>query len=745
MGLTRVRAEQILDIDYKQAVRVIATSNVSNLATSAPNVVDGVAVSLNDRVLVSGQTTQSQNGLYYVAVVGTGSNGTWVRTSDGNATGEINAGMIVMVTEGNLYADTLWKLITNNPIIIDTTGLEFVLNSQASFDVINANGTPVSANTVSSTINYTSGNNLVITGSDMTDTVLFAVADAPDFSGNVTTQGNLFVSRDISVTGNLTIGANLNVVNVNEYVGATGNISFLGNLLPGASNVINYSLGLPGQPWSNIFVANLNVALFTGTDLSITGTQTSNTLVVNNDATVNGNLTVLGTTTTINSNVIVTNDKNIELANNISTLVNLDGAGLQAGNAANTYVTNWTYNYAANAWSTNVGISAVGNITGSYILGNGSQLTGLPATYGNANVANYLASNSNVVISTTGDFSTTGNVAVQQYLAASNITGIDIQSLGNIGATNGMFTLGVVSAAGNITGNYFIGNGSQLTGLVSVSGTAATVTTNAQPNITSVGTLSTLTVTGSVTAGNLLVSSQGRIGVAPQQEVHVARNGSDTDGNGSITNPYRTITYALAQAGTGYAIVVHPGGYTEDVAINNLNNIALTAAQPGAASPQSYVINGNVTVSGTSGSVLLHSIGVVGSITHSSSGSFFVTAIQMGTGGNSTTFNKTGTGYLEVTNGNWTGGTPAVTISGAGPVTFNGVQLTNLTVNNANASVLLRSVPSAVNTTLTSGTLTVIASSMYGNSNTAPAITTVAGTLNIQNSLLLRANNTAGT
>jgi hypothetical protein len=34
---------------------------------------------------------------------------------------------------------------------------------------------------------------------------------------------------------------------------------------------------------------------------------------------------------------------------------------------------------------------------------------------------------------------------------------------------------------------------------------------------------------------------------------------------------------------------------------------------------------------------------------------------------------------------------------------------------------------------------------MVGNSNTAAAITTVAGTLNIQNSILLRANNTAGT
>jgi hypothetical protein len=223
----------------------------------------------------------------------------------------------------------------------------------------------------------------------------------------------------------------------------------------------------------------------------------------------------------------------------------------------------------------------------------------------------------------------------------------------------------------------------------------------------------------------------------------VARNGSDTDGNGSVTNPYRTITHALTFVGSGDTIVVHPGNYTEDVAINNLFAIAITAAQPGSGA--FYSITGNVTVSGTSSSILLTSIGVIGNITHSSSGSLYVTAIKLGDSNNSTTFTKSGTGYLEATNGDWAAGTPAVAITGNGLVTFNGVQLANLTVNSANASVVLRSVPSAVNTTLTSGTLTVINSTMIGNSNTAPAITTVAGTLNIQNSILLRANNTAGT
>ena len=82
MGLTRPRAYQIFDIDYKQSVRVVTVSNVT-LGGGAPSQVDGVSLSLHDRVLVTGQSTISQNGLYYVTTVGTGSNGTWQRSVDG--------------------------------------------------------------------------------------------------------------------------------------------------------------------------------------------------------------------------------------------------------------------------------------------------------------------------------------------------------------------------------------------------------------------------------------------------------------------------------------------------------------------------------------------------------------------------------------------------------------------------------------------------------------------------------------
>ena len=124
MGLTRPRAHQVSDSDYKQSVRVVSESNVT-LSGGAPATVDGVSLSLGDRILVAGQTAGAENGLYKVTVVGTGSDGTWVRTRDGDDQGDITAGMTTMVTAGTDNADKRYKLTTNDPITIGTTALTF--------------------------------------------------------------------------------------------------------------------------------------------------------------------------------------------------------------------------------------------------------------------------------------------------------------------------------------------------------------------------------------------------------------------------------------------------------------------------------------------------------------------------------------------------------------------------------------------------------------------------------------------
>ena len=266
MGLTRPRAQQIYDIDYKQATRVVTTTNI-NLSGSAPSQVDGVTLSHNDRVLVTGQTTGSQNGIYYVTTLGSGSNGTWSRSTDSNQTGELLAGTIVMVTEGSVYADTQWKLITDNPIVIDTTPLTFTQN--------------YSANSISG------GTSNVVVNSNANVTISSAGA------ANVLTVSNtgVYVSGVVSATGNIT--GNYFVGNGSALTGiATGVPSKIAN---GTSNV-------------NIPTANSNIAFSVA--------NTANTLIVSP-----GELTIYGVFSnpkTIASNVVITDNINSLLIGPIS-------------------------------------------------------------------------------------------------------------------------------------------------------------------------------------------------------------------------------------------------------------------------------------------------------------------------------------------------------------------------------------------------------------------------------------------
>ena len=79
MGLTRVKYNNVVDTDYKQSVRVITTTGIT-LAGGAPNAYDSLTLAVGDRILVNAQSTSSQNGIYIVSILGTGSNGTWIRS-----------------------------------------------------------------------------------------------------------------------------------------------------------------------------------------------------------------------------------------------------------------------------------------------------------------------------------------------------------------------------------------------------------------------------------------------------------------------------------------------------------------------------------------------------------------------------------------------------------------------------------------------------------------------------------------
>lgn len=127
MALTRPKSYQLLDSDFKGSCRVATTTNIANLNGGAPNTIDGVSLAKRDRILVKNQTNKTQNGVYSVQTLGTGSNGTWARAVDFKTSDQVTSGIQIPIEEGTLNKDTIWQLTTNNPITLGSTNLDFEL------------------------------------------------------------------------------------------------------------------------------------------------------------------------------------------------------------------------------------------------------------------------------------------------------------------------------------------------------------------------------------------------------------------------------------------------------------------------------------------------------------------------------------------------------------------------------------------------------------------------------------------
>jgi hypothetical protein len=81
---------------------VVAASTSNVALPTAPATLDGVSLSLNDRVLLKNQSTTSENGIYVVI------NGDLARAADYNTAAEIDPGDFVFVSGGTVNDNTGW-------------------------------------------------------------------------------------------------------------------------------------------------------------------------------------------------------------------------------------------------------------------------------------------------------------------------------------------------------------------------------------------------------------------------------------------------------------------------------------------------------------------------------------------------------------------------------------------------------------------------------------------------------------
>jgi hypothetical protein len=311
----------------------------------------------------------------------------------------------------------------------------------------------------------------------------------------VVTGTGVNVSGTLNATGNLTAG---NIITSGSGGNISGANNISANTFTGNGSLLTNITG--GNVSGQVGNALLAGTVYTNAQPNITSVGTLTSLTVTGDIsganlTLSGNLTVSGTTTTVNSTTTRVVDPIVEQGGGangaaLSSNDNKDRGTLlhyYTGSTATDAFLGWDNSNAEFAFGSNVSVSSdvvtfnsLGNVRASYFLGNGSQLTSVTAT-------------------------TAGTVTTN---AQPNITSVGtLTSLGVTGnITSGNATLGNLT-----TSNYFTGNGSLLTSLTggNVTGQvgnallAGTVYTAAQPNITSVGTLSSLGVTGNITAGNI--------------------------------------------------------------------------------------------------------------------------------------------------------------------------------------------------------------------------------------------------
>jgi len=135
-------------LDIKDSCVVVSTSNIT---LSGVQTIDGVSVVANDRVLVAGQSTASQNGIYKVV-----SGGSWTRADD-MAAGEDAAGNFTFIEEGTTNAENGFVCTSDKgSAVVGTNNLTFAQFSGAG-QITAGDGLQKSGNTISTDLKSNGG------------------------------------------------------------------------------------------------------------------------------------------------------------------------------------------------------------------------------------------------------------------------------------------------------------------------------------------------------------------------------------------------------------------------------------------------------------------------------------------------------------------------------------------------------------------------------------------------------------
>jgi hypothetical protein len=200
-------------------------ATLTNAGAQAAFATDGTTPSLNDRILVKNQTTTSQNGIYTLTTVGSGSTN-WVltRATDFDSSVEIAGGDFTFVDNGTTLANTGWVQVDE----VTTVGTDPIV-----FQQFSGAGT------------YTASNGVLLTGTNFTFAPRSGYGLQTGASGaeiKLATTSGLNLSSDLAVGAGLGISVLTNTVAIDTTVVAR---KFSANVGDGSatSYTITHNLG----------------------------------------------------------------------------------------------------------------------------------------------------------------------------------------------------------------------------------------------------------------------------------------------------------------------------------------------------------------------------------------------------------------------------------------------------------------------------------------------------------------------
>ena len=510
----------LIPVDGNITANVITANTVNVSGTVTANTVIGNTMSASGNVSTSGyfigdgsQLTNIPSGVGGVTSIVAGNN---ITISPLNGTGNVTINAAASSNYGNANVAAYLPTYTGNLNNVAAVPGSAITGSVANATYAVTAGSATTATTATSATTAVSSTTAgTVTTAAQPNITGVGMLSTLSVNGNVR-GGNILTAGQVSATGNVTgayikgdgsqltnlpsgVGGVTSIVAGNNItispINGTGNVTI--NAAGGNYGNANVAAYLPTYSGNlspgNLLVtsnANFNNTVVNGVATPIVGTDAANKTYVDN-ATAAGGFDI---TDGVSTEAIDTGDT-IEFAGDTNITVLVDTV---SGTSSSVSV------------SLNDNISVVGNVTGAYILGDGSQLTNLPiqpGTYNDSNVAAYLPTYTGNL--TAGNISATGNVTGAYILGdGSQLTGLPA-TYGNADVAAYLPTysgnLNSVSAVPGAAITGTVGNATYATtaGSATTATTANTVTYYSQPNIQEVGNLYGLTVGGLTTVNQL--------------------------------------------------------------------------------------------------------------------------------------------------------------------------------------------------------------------------------------------------